>query len=66
MIKLELLKIYRERTIYILSLCLAILLLTPFLLGSNEFNLLKMYEDNYKTTNDSIKSIKIKKQSIYH
>jgi len=57
MIKLELLKIYRERTIYILSLCLAILLLTPFLLGSNEFNLLKMYEDNYKTTNDSIKSI---------
>lgn len=58
MLKFELLKIYREKTIYILSALLALVIFTPFLLGHSQFDYIQYYESNFKENNKTIENIK--------
>lgn len=59
MLKFELIKIYREKTIYILFSLLLLVVCVPFFLGNTQFDYLKYYENNYSanlTTLDNIKN----------
>lgn len=58
MLKYELLKIYREKTIYILSAVLVGVLLVPLFLGNTPFNYLEYYQNNFKENELTIERIK--------
>ncbi|KRN83950.1 hypothetical protein IV75_GL000653 [Carnobacterium maltaromaticum] len=58
MLKFELLKIYREKTIYILSAVLALVIFAPFLIGNSQLDILEYYENNYQANITTIEDIK--------
>ncbi|PLS37162.1 hypothetical protein CYV26_00075 [Carnobacterium maltaromaticum] len=58
MLKFELLKIYREKTIYILSAVLALVIFAPFLIGNSQLDMLEYYENNYQANSTTIEDIK--------
>ncbi|MTD41975.1 hypothetical protein GIX45_25800 [Erwinia sp. CPCC 100877] len=58
MLKFELIKIYREKTMYILIAILLFVLCVPLFLGNSQFDYLKYYENNYNANLTTIKTIK--------
>jgi ABC-2 type transport system permease protein len=57
MLKFELIKIYREKTIYILFTILLLVLCVPLFLGNAQFDYLKYYENSYAANITTIKNI---------
>jgi ABC-2 type transport system permease protein len=55
MLKFELIKIYREKTIYILFTILLLVLCVPLFLGNAQFDYLKYYENSYAANITTIK-----------
>ncbi|MGX7417422.1 hypothetical protein ACWOFR_01325 [Carnobacterium gallinarum] len=58
MLKFELLKIYREKTTYVLAAVLALVILVPLILGTPTIDYLQYYENNYQNNIRVIEKIK--------
>ncbi|MCB5952199.1 hypothetical protein LI951_09000 [Enterococcus sp. BWT-B8] len=58
MLKFELIKIYREKTIYILFSMLLFVICVPLFLGNTQFDYLKYYENNYNANLTTLENIK--------